>query len=358
MTYKVATSQLVGGLKKVSPALASKDFIPVLTHLCFNEGRITAFNDIIGISVVSPIEHFEPQIETVVKGAPLLGWLSNVIGKEVSLILNNKGLQLQDKLGKVNFPVLNPSEYFFTLPEKEKGIKIKINQDWIRGFSLTLNSAGDDPSVPERSGITIEGKNKIHFYSTDNVTLSHFKLSMKKKKTIDRIILPTSFCENLIRLYNQYKPEKGVTMTISEDHVVVNFENDCWLYGSLIESDKPVDFDRILKRYRKEKSETAVPISNRLRHILARQEVVREISVDEACTFAVSEDRLRVEVHSALGKTRDIIKFKGHESISVRSNPTMISRGVKMCDGIRINKRAIILTKENEFEYLISTFME
>src|SRR5688572_26415228 len=97
---------LLNQLQTVSPALATIDLIPIMTHFWFADDRIVAYNDAIAIDTAT-----EANLRCAIPGKLTLELLSNSFANDVKLELDKDRLFIEAGSSRIKLPILDPETY-------------------------------------------------------------------------------------------------------------------------------------------------------------------------------------------------------------------------------------------------------
>ena len=86
---------IIDPLQLVKSALGKGDFVPVLSHFCFTEGSVYAYNDEMAIKTECPLS-----IEAAVPGTVLLNLLNSIADEEINVVLDEHTLHIKTDKSK------------------------------------------------------------------------------------------------------------------------------------------------------------------------------------------------------------------------------------------------------------------
>lgn len=361
--------KLLEALAIVEPSLATNDLIPALTHFWFTGTDITAYNDVISISVP-----FETEIVGSMKGKVLYDFLSKCTGSKVEfkeIELGGKSKATDDsnllvKCGRAQLKMrLFPEDTFlFKMPVYEEWETIDIGSEELSAsLDVCLQSIGNHVSEPERNGITIIPKDRsiFYMYSTDGVTLSHCIVkSRNKSKLKDRFVLSYAFCDAARRLLNKTK-KKEHQMYVEEDHAVITFDKGIKLFGRLVDDMHPLDFEGVFNKYLPDRDiDLMISIPKTLMMTIERAYVAVAKAISPKTLFKIEEDNkgpcLRITAESEYGTVRDKIRLNGDvDELSVKIDLKRFRDcGLDVFDRMRFTDKCIVLSKGEDKFHLMS----
>jgi DNA polymerase III sliding clamp (beta) subunit (PCNA family) len=235
---------MLAALNTVKPALATKDLIEELAHCWFDGKTVTAYNDAdLGIQVP-----FEAPFKGGIRGALLLGLLSNSRAKEVSIEPSDKKdgpMILKAARARVELAVLAPERAVWAFPAPEPGKGFQMSAAFLEGLRSVLISVGNDTSIPEKQGVTLDanGKGDLTMFTTDAKSIARLDLSDPKLKQKFRAIIPTTFCQRVLRLCAE-----GDVLELRKDCVIASNADGVLLYARLVAVEQPCNFFEIFDR--------------------------------------------------------------------------------------------------------------
>jgi DNA polymerase III sliding clamp (beta) subunit (PCNA family) len=337
--------QLQEKLERCAPALSSTTVIPVLTHFAFTGTKLMAYNDSIG--VVTPCK---TEFKGAVPGSTLLNLIRLSRAKDVEFVQEGSDLIIKAASSKFKLPVMPLKEFtdIFTPPEvKESGVLPVAVPEFIRCIGQLMRSVSDDTSVPDQLGITlIPGKKQLCLYSTNWITMSKAALRQSKETSIERAILSKQFCEQLLVLA---KGEQTLKLEVEDDHATL-VAGATLLYGKLIISDQPMQFEDIIaEHFPVVKADELAPIPSKFRNIVERALVVAESKNDSAKTrVVVKEGRMRFVTKSERGEVVDSMQVTDKQpATTLALEAKHLRKGLDDFDQMLMTERGCIMAKEN-----------
>jgi DNA polymerase III sliding clamp (beta) subunit (PCNA family) len=344
--------ELVAKLERVAPALSTNDLVPILTHFCFSGDDVFAFNEQIGI--VAPCK---TTFEGAVAGNTLLNLLKASRAKEVEFE-EAKGGELIVRAASSRFKLglLPPDRFVWKPPTLEDTVVIGVDtKKFMAGISACMRSVSIDTSIPDQLGVTLLNEGDVlSMYATDNATLSHARVALKKSpKNFDRVILSGSFCNQMLALSMRDKP---LHLEVREDCVLLAGVGGTMLFGSLIVSPKPIDFpEKIEGNYPPDADKLAISIPTKLELILERACIVSAANGEPVKTEIFVEGGVaRFLTSSRMTSVRDSVQLEGkHKDVVLAVNPKLLRNGYGSFDRMLITSRCFIMASEDAV-YLVA----
>lgn len=354
--------KLLERLEMVAPALASSDFVPIMTHFWFTGSHVIAYDDTIGISV-----SLKTDFKGAVPGTILLNLLKNSRAKMLEFRPNTEGAKITIRAGtkksRWNLALLPPEEFLFKFPKKLGKVSV-VKKEFLEAVEWCLASIGDDTSTPDQLGITLVFyKEHVELYSTNDATFSRAVWNGNCRAASPRLILPTAFCRLLVRIQTPYKNSKKkkkevISISFSEDAVLVSLgESGMRIFGRLVNSEKPLNFKEILDQYYTKKIQRKlVSIPDNIQGVIERAMVVTESYGDPGFTkIHIEKGRGSFVSATSRGVVKDVVQFGAkHPDSEIVVDPKLFRSMLKVCDKMLITNSCVMFRKGQKFIHLIS----
>lgn len=344
---------MLAALNLIKPAIAAKDLVEELAHVWFDGETITAYNDAdLGIQVP-----FTSPFKGGIRGALILGLLVNSRAKEVIFELQDEGfVLLKAARAKALLTVLEPERAVYELPPASKNV-YKFGDDFTTALKSVMISVGNDTSIPEKMGITlIVSKQCIDFYTTDSQTAAHVELAQGKDcklKPGSRYIIPTTFCEQLLRLCGN-----GGELDLQEDIVTATNSDGVFIWArQVVISDKPFDFAGAFARHTDFPDEALFETPSRLSLALDRSLTMLDGLPDEPVAIMVDGGKLRlVTTAEGRGELKDSVDIAATvPAVTVKIPPNRIKRALGLTTHIAMTKQIVYMNNDQGLEYMATT---
>lgn len=299
---------LLNKLTIVAPALAKTDFTPLLTEFWFTGSRLMAFNEQLAIS--APLK---TEFKGSVRGDVLMSMLKLSRAQSVELSTQDDNLHIKAASTKIKLG-LRPREQslnIFQMPKIDANRPtIKINTQVVEAFKLALRSVSSDSTMPDKIGVTILPiSDGAYVFSTDDITLTRVRINASDKNKMllkKRTIITTAFCNQIISLFTDHPAD--AQMQFSDDYVFANF-GAIEVFGHLIESENPLDFEKVFDHHYSAKLEKQfVPIPTKLNGIAERATMISESKTGRTKTkISVKDGKATFYSLSPIGEVRDVM---------------------------------------------------
>ncbi len=342
-------SNLLATLDLMRPALSTKDLVPVFKAFCFNKGTVSAYNDTLGITAPCDVS-----IKAGLSGDVLLSLLSSSRAKTVAFNVDGDVVAVKAGKTRMRLPYFTSDEFLFEEPEDNWATGFNINKEVLSALECCLLTASQDTAMPALMGIAINFGKTVTFYSCDGDALSRYQFKMKPHKLGDKglFIIPYEFCQAVLKIAGKLSFEKG-EFKINQDWAKVIFPKGFVLYGRIIEPDKEISYEDLIKDSLGEEKLKFIKVPMGMVNALSRASVI--VDKDTMRTdLSVEENRLKFYTESHMGVVRDSMKIEeDHETIKISVNPELIHRALKVCDEFSFLENCTVLRNRNKLLQII-----
>lgn len=323
--------ELSAVLEKAAPFLMAKSFAPILTHFCFNGSTVIAFNDLQAIEV-----KYKSELNCALPGALLSKLINSLQNNALEVIQKMDEIQFTSGKTKIKVPTLPSEDFIFEMPSVEDCQEIRVPLDVISGLANCLISTSNDLANPEKSGVRLIIHDKIlEFYSSDSVSLSKFVYnSPDVPDCVIDIIIPSAFCEQLIRLTktkaSDVEETAFVNIFISPDDedtfLIAEIDANITIFTRLIEVEEKIYYDEIINSFETQLScWNAIP--KELENIIDRACILVAPEESYITSFECKDKNIFIETTSKSGKSDDVLSFETTlVNGKFRINPEVIKR--------------------------------
>lgn len=342
--------ELLDKLLVISPALASNDMITIMTHFWFNGTHVMAYNDQIAIQVPCKTD-----FTGAVPGNVLLDLLKASRAKDVELTVVDDNLSIKAASSRFKLGLLPPEQFIFDMPKPSKNslpVNTKLFLDRIENC---MRSVSGDTSVPDQLGITLlDDQESISLFATNGSTVSTSYIKTTGKVPFeDRVILSTVFCQQMLRLAKDHS--KALQLEVQDDFSLLTYGTTA-LFGRLIESEKPLNFEDIMKRHFTEADKKQlISIPTKLKLILDRAVIITDAKVDQTKTVVTVRDgRMRFSSKSDRGEVFDSMQIEDQQpEVSIKVDPRLLKNGYGFFDHMLVTETCVVMVKE-DMTYLVA----
>jgi hypothetical protein len=354
---KIDRKELLAILNRCAPALSSnKNQLEELSCFWFSGKHVEAYDDLIGVRV-----DFKTEFTGGVRGEKLLRILDASFEDDVE-VEEADDANFDLKIGEawIKLASRKYDDWFWEpkVPEDEGYI---VTKEFIEAVKLTLISVGEARiQNPEQRGITIiqNGAGVADLYSTDAATISYMPVVAKDSvfSTFDheRVILPTEFCEQLLKI------GEGAELRFDENAVYCLAEvefggksRNVLLFSKLVPDDSPEDIAGTVKFYDKP---GGFPIPNKMSPVLDRATVL--LGDGAPLLLSVKEGFLYLYAESPqYGEVDDRLPLKGLENqneLKVKVDPALVKRGLEGRETMMVADNCLLLRGPGKFLHIVS----
>lgn len=329
-------AELVKTLELVKPALAVINVIPIYQCFTFGSGTVLSYNDT--IAILGPCE-IESGIG--IHGNTLLGLLSNSKAETVELSLERDTAVF--KLGKTisKLPFQPEENFLFELPKDDWEFKLQVTESFIEALKLCLETVSSDTTQAALLGITLE--NDL-MYSCNGDCLTRVKLKNKAKS---RVLMPTAFCEAVVRLWSSLTMTGGF-LRFNTDWVYADF--GAWMvYGRILEINEPIDFVQLIKDTINRRATPDLPIPNGFSEALSRARVLADPE-SQKTTVTIVNNKMILLTQTHMGEIKDDFKLDGHPDGVVNINASHLQKALEGSQQIAFHEKCVVLSAPNVFK--------
>jgi DNA polymerase III sliding clamp (beta) subunit (PCNA family) len=347
---------LIAKLETVEPAISKNPIIPLFTHYWFTGDKLLTNNGQIAIQVPFASDFADAVPSVLLDLIKAAGFKGNIklASKDGNLLItepqSSGGVRMTLKMLQPTFP--------FAMPErKQTNSAPQVIAELVEAIRYCMRSVGTDTSHPEYLGITLERDGKrIMLYSSDGSTISRTSIS-DQLPLEKRAILPSRFCEQMVRLYDNRSEGSEASFEIGEtplkggkfDRYALFTAGDVKLYGRIIEARRPYDFNGVVawhlpKGYEKK----LVDIPERLRKAVAlasgvcnERRLQTRITVSAGQLCLVSKDN-----DAGVEEVEDVIPLaSAHDDVTTVVLEPKQLRHISNFDKMLVTTKCIIMTK-------------
>lgn len=313
--------QLVETLKKVEPALAARNEIPVLASFCFNGETVHAFNKI--IALVCPCR---TEFKGAVQGRLFLDSLALSRADTAEFSVEAETLTVKVGKSKLETPLLAPEEFQFQSPEKGKGKALKVDEKWLAALAVAAAGMGRKlGGAVWQYGVTLDiCDGGCIFYATDNRTITRVTAGKPGKVEFSVILLP-EFVDALLNAAKGAAP-KGIVF--SPQWVQAFFNGGLRLFSITMEGASSKSYRDITDSFLT-KPGPSPDIPAELSLCLQRAQLAFSHATENPHTeLTIKDNFARFKTPSPVGEKTDVMKLP-HSPITLKVRPDDLLRGLE-----------------------------
>lgn len=354
-------NKFLQALSVCRPALASQAFVPAYTHFLFTKGWVTAFNDLLGISVV--LEH---ELAGCLPGDLLIKGLQSMTAGDVLVdpVPGKAAVLVQCGRAKLTLPTLPTDDFPVKWPNTKDTQFIAVTEEMLKGIAACLPGVGTNNNQPAQMGVTLEqGAKGPVLWATDGNTMSQYVCDPDKGFTLPGevpVIMPTQFCEQVLAVAKTLpKADMDIAVlpgmllleALDGDNVVARV-----MCRTLVDV-QPLDFGAVKAKHTKSAPDLAEMPAG-WEEALQRALVVTANEVDKVLTLSASRKSLRMQATAATGDSEDTLDFSGElPEEKVALDPVLVLRGSKLTDKMAFGATALLMSgRDGKFFHMIAHY--
>lgn len=346
-------SEITRILKKLEPALATKDLIQVFACFCLDGEQATAYDGVVALSHPLNIG-----LKGAVRGKVLLSFLGACRAKELKIETGDGSTIVKAGRSKLDTPVLPEEDFIFKFPGTKNAVEFSANEAFMKALSKSLISLGRDPTHRFRLGVTVVfKKNKLTMYSSDNRTATRIHVKLKEEGPEKLVIqLPPRFCE---LLHDINREDSVQTILMTKKWIQAKFESGLRLFSQAISDPEPETFVRLFESSDDEKLEKQMlPIPKGFDRSLDRALVVLPYSNDPYTKLKIKEDKIILTTDSEAGNVRDALTLNvsdsDHPDCEASLAPEQVLRGLEYAEKFCIIPGSCLVVRAPGYTYLVT----
>lgn len=348
---EINRSELLAALSAVKPALNDKSTMDELACVWFEDGAVSAYNDVIGIQV--PVDTF---FTGGLRGSLVTGLMETATSDRVDIAIKGEKITMKAGSAKINLAMLPSRRQIWHAPEVNDDAWFKPSATFIQALERVMVSTVKASSVPDQMGVTfILHDNGLSLYSTDNGTISWGQVGIDDFPDIpvDRALVPTVFCDQLLKM-GAGKEDAAVELAFLKNAAMAKV-GDRLLFGRYLESQNPVPFPSIVRRYLQDgDDDRLLDLPPGLPLALDRASVLlskggQGLSVE----FQASDKSLRLYTRTAYGTLDETLELDDfHEEAVMKLNPKLVGRAIPHVRTFMLGQQAAVFASEGYYHLI------
>lgn len=339
---------LVKTLELVGRALAGDALVPIFQCYCFEDGRVRAYNDKLGIAALCEVtETF------ALHGGSLLGLLSASQADEVTFKLEGQDALI--KAGRSNFklPYFPKENFLFDFPEESWVVTLRLTEDLMTGLDACLLTSSKDNTQPAIMGVTLKNEKKVTLYSCDGDAITRYITCEVGASSGTVYTMPNEFCAAVLKVWDEHQDDHGALQINKEWAKVII--HDYIIYGRMLANDNPLDHAAEIKNTVKGKLEFK-PIPDGLDQALSRARVLAD--PESAKTLlSIAGGKMKLHTETQMGQVRDVLPLPGHPDVELNVSAEMVQRSINPCTEVAFRENCCCY-REGETLFIVTANME
>jgi len=344
-------ASVVNVLKRVAPALGTKDILPVLACFCFDGKNVTAYDDVVALRAPFP-----SPIVGGVRGRLLLDFLTACRGKYVDLKTDEtSSVLIKSGRAKLNQPLLARDSFIFMMPKTEGATEVSVSGPFLGALNLALVSMGRDSTYPWMLGVTVQfGEKGATLFSTDNRSATKvFLKGMKGPPNGLTVVLPPRFCELLSDVGRE---DKIKSLAITKEWSIAVFASGLRLFSRTVQTSDVRTYQTIFKEASTLK-DSLVDVPKGLDRALEQALAVMPWAAEKYTKLEVRGGDLIVTTISQAGNVRNQVPMTGHEAVRADVPPDALLRALSLAEKILVSEKYVLLSK-GTWTHLVTTVLQ
>lgn len=353
------TKTLLKALKTAAPALHHRDFIPILTHFCFADDHVFAYDDKTAVVVFE-----ETGLKCAVPGRTLLQMLDGA-GDEVDVKQEKNEVVIKDGKSLMRLPILAGDSFVFEMPDVESGYEIEMDDALVSALEFCAVCASTESLRPEFLGVTVSLRKgqPLSLYASDNLTCTRITTKTKAQKTL-QVTIPKTSAELISKVYRDLKEDlDSASLLISENHIVATYSDKdsarpvCVVCKIL--AIKPPDVEKQLQQHLKDVTYFETPTG--LEQALRRCAVVLSLELSQHCSMQAVSAELVIKAKGGVGQVEAKLpgkKIKGVKELLI--HPPHLLRSLPQCQQLALTESVVAVRGGEDWvlDQVIATFQE
>jgi len=357
-------TELLDVLGLVRPAVATKDLIPCLTDMCFDDGQITAYNNTFGVRAFCE----DLPINGLVPGAMLMNLLRAVDSETAEFENTKDGSGIKVTCGKSTMTLaLTPKDqYPFEYPDESTAkTKFALDAPFLAALQVCMVSTLPEPAAPHFSGVTIKHtKQSVIMYSSDNDTITRVTMTDRGGDDIGDFILPAEFCKHVVAMEESYKEysdlydaeggeQPAPTVYINDKFVIVDYDGIFSICTRLIDDTGDVDFESTVVSALDGVTDTMVSAPEGLDAAMTRSNIISSVH-NTGCAIEMTGDKITLTTSATgVGDVVDTFAIEGGTDASAILNPSYVRRALGLGDSVAIGPTCFVVAGEGKVNKII-----
>ena len=342
------TASLIKALNLAKPSLGSPDAVPVLSHFCFDNDVVYAYNDITAILVDE-----QTGLSCALLGDTLIGLLEASGDEDTEIRVDAKAACANIKFssGTAKVPILEPSEFVFQFPDGETSFDLTLTTEVIKAIETCLISVSADSLKPEFAGVTLNvNKTGAVLYSSDNITASRYVLEKKIGRKTVSVVIPTAACQHLIKLFSVCGSE-GAKLLVGDGFAIATFAG-----ATLVTKLLTANAESFAKIFSEHTDSTKLfDLPEGLGMEIAKARVVLGRDQVKECFIEFAKGKVSITATGTLGKVDASLPAKGSGSGMVNVSPESVARALSLTKQIAVNDARSLILYGGPLTHIISS---
>jgi hypothetical protein len=321
-----------------------------LRHVLFTGTHLVAYNERIALSV--PLR---TDFTGTIPGHLLIEMLKISRGSTVEMVRNGNRVQI----GGTSFEARNVDDYQFQMPTPRDKF-IAVGAQFFDAVAKCLQTVAEHSVTADHLGITLipgDGQ-QLKMFSTISAAMTCCTVDLPQRLVRERFILPIASCKQMLRLAKQAQTTR---LAFPNDRYALFQADDVLLYGRLLETETPFEFERALGRLMPNGTRSEmVPIPKPKFGIMLQQAArICDIKGNEVRTrFTVREGVVEMFSLSDRGQVSESMPLPGHPDVKQLAQAVQILPPYKWAERMLISERGVVLLASGNAVACVACYQE
>jgi hypothetical protein len=332
--FLLKRDELVNKLRVCSMALATQPVVQIHQHFVFDGTTVSAYDD--NLAILTPCKAGPFAIH----GPTLLGLLEASAGDDAGLAPDETHITIRTGRSTFKLPYLTEDAFLFEPPEEEWSYETAISENLLNGFRAALLTVSNDLSKPAMMGVCLLRDAKhTALYSCDGDGMT--KVPLGKGGDELWLMMPSRFCETILKVMEGTDAEKGV-LRANAEWVNASFNNGYEVYGRLIEVTTRLGYEELVTDTLKKQKTVYLKVPEGLGAGLVRAQVITKFqTVPTTLTVEGDPSRLKLLTENSVGTVRDSFQFQGHPEVQANVSAELTGRAIKLCPEMAVHANCV-----------------
>jgi len=344
-------TQLVKKLELASRALANNNLIEIYQSFRFSNGKVLAYNDVLGISTDCEIED-----EFLVDGVTLRDLLKATTAEEIEVNLEDDHVSIIAEKSLFKLPFREIDDFPFEEPKDKWDVSLTMDEAFIKGMEICLVTSATDQTQEAIMGVSLRAAGKVlALYSCDGDALTRFRTTAHVKDAKQHYMLPNSFCEAITKMFGELECEEAL-LEVNGEWAKATL-GDCIVYGRIQTKEPEFDYEAHIKKAVKGEIK-GVPVPIDFNDALSRARVVADRE-GKATQLEIFKGKLNLVTKvDHLGIIRDGMVIRGHADAQASISARLVQRAIAVCHEMAVCENCCVFTDGEAVMQIVANLNE
>lgn len=245
--------KLKRALSLASGSLHTSELVPVLSHFCFENNRVYAYNDKCATTV--SLDH---DMHLAVKGDVLVKLLDGSSDDARLTVLDgDQGIRFVDgRRSYIDLPTLDSDFFIYEKPQEKYRTVFTVTEEFMEGMLYARANISKTNMLPKMEGLSFTyepSSSLVLIYSTDDIAIT--KVSVQDVDMASEVvgrgffIIPQASILQMIEVYKELREYKSLCeLSVGNSHAIFKMtadDMDVEVLTKLI-PEEPIDFEQTI----------------------------------------------------------------------------------------------------------------